>query len=283
LPITSIAKALVDPTNVLGLHFPPVDRMPLVEIVRGKQTSDVAIACGYDLVRAIGKTPIVVNDSRGFFTSRVFGTYVMEGIALLGEGVPAASVEQAALQAGYPVGPLAVTDEVTLTLGRKIRDEARRAGAEIPVHPAEAVVDRMIDEFGRPGKSSGKGFYDYPVDGSPKHLWPGLADAFGAIVPPPVELAELKERMLFAEVLESFRCLQEDVVTGTADGNVGSIFGIGFPAWTGGVFQYVETYPGGVSGFVARALELAAAHGPRFTPPASLAARSVHDPQIMMR
>jgi 3-hydroxyacyl-CoA dehydrogenase / enoyl-CoA hydratase / 3-hydroxybutyryl-CoA epimerase len=275
LPITSIAHALVDPTNVLGLHFfSPVDKMPLVEIVRGKQTSDVALARGYDLVRAIDKTPIVVNDSRGFFTSRVFGTYVMEGIALLGEGVPAASVEQAALQAGYPVGPLAVTDEVTLTLGRRIRDEARRAGAEIPVHPAETVVDRMIDEYGRPGKSSGKGFYDYPSDGSPKRLWPGLAEAFGAVAPPRIGLAEMQDRMLFAEVLESLRCMDEGVLTGTADGNIGSIFGIGFPAWTGGVFQYVQTYPGGAAGFAARARELASAHGLRFTPPESLLLRA---------
>ena len=275
LPITSIAKALVDPTNFLGLHFfSPVDKMPLVEIVRGKQTSDLALARGYDLVRAIDKTPIVVNDSRGFFTSRVFGTYVMEGIALLGEGVPAASVEQAALQAGYPVGPLAVTDEVTLTLGRRIRDEARRAGVEIPAHPAEAVVDRMIDEYGRQGKSSGKGFYDYPDDGSPKRLWPGLAEAFRAVVPPRVQLTEMQERMIFVEVLESLRCFDEGVLTGTADGNIGSIFGIGFPAWTGGVFQYVQTYQGGAAGFAARARELADAHGPRFTPPESLLARS---------
>jgi 3-hydroxyacyl-CoA dehydrogenase / enoyl-CoA hydratase / 3-hydroxybutyryl-CoA epimerase len=271
LPITSIAKALVDPTNFVGLHFfSPVDKMPLVEIVRGQQTSDVAVARGYDLVRAIDKTPIVVNDSRGFFTSRVFGTYVMEGIALLAEGVPAASVEQAALQAGYPVGPLAVTDEVTLTLGRKIRDEARKAGVEIPVHPAETVVDRMIDEFGRPGKSSGKGFYDYPADGSPKRLWPGLAEAFDAVVPPRIAFTEMQERMLFAEVLESVRCRDEAVVTGSADGNIGSIFGIGFPAWTGGVFQYLQTYPGGVAGFVARARQLADTYGPRFTPPESL-------------
>jgi len=240
----------------------------------GKQTSDLALGRAYDLVRAIDKTPIVVNDSRGFFTSRVFGTYVMEGIALLAEGVPAASVEQAALQAGYPVGPLAVTDEVTLTLGRRIRDEARNAGAEIPPHPGETVVDRMIDEYGRPGKSSGKGFYDYPGDGASKRLWPGLAQAFGAVVPPRISLAEMQERMLFAEVLESLRCRDEGVVAGTADGNIGSIFGIGFPAWTGGVFQYVQTYPGGPAGFAARARELADTYGPRFTPPESLVAQA---------
>jgi 3-hydroxyacyl-CoA dehydrogenase/enoyl-CoA hydratase/3-hydroxybutyryl-CoA epimerase len=270
LPISSI----FDSPNFVGLHFfSPVDKMPLVEIVRGKQTSDEALARGFDLVRQIDKTPIVVNDSRGFFTSRVFGTYVMEGIALLGEGVPAASVEQAALQAGYPVGPLAVTDEVTLTLGRKVRIEARKAGVEMPTHPAEAVVNRMVEEFERYGKSSGKGFYDYPSDG-PKHLWPGLAEAFGATVPPPVPMRDMQERLLFAEVLESVKCLDEGVLTGNADGNIGSLFGIGFPAWTGGVLQFIETYPGGVPGFVARARELAAAYGTRFNPPASLLARA---------
>jgi len=273
LPITSIASALPDPAALVGLHFfSPVDRMPLVEIVRGQQTSDATLARGYDLVRRIAKTPIVVNDPRGFFTSRVFGTYVMEGIALLGEGVPAASVEQAALQAGYPVGPLAVTDEVTLTLGRHVRDEARKAGAAAPTHPGERVVDAMIDRYDRPGKSSGRGFYDYPTDGSPKRLWPGLAEAFGAVVPAPVDMTDMQERLLFAEALESVRCLDEGVLASPADGNIGSLFGIGFPAWTGGVLQFVRTYPGGVAGFVARARELADRYGERFTPPDSLLA-----------
>ncbi|HEX6873454.1 MAG TPA: 3-hydroxyacyl-CoA dehydrogenase NAD-binding domain-containing protein [Micromonosporaceae bacterium] len=275
LPITAIAEAVPDPGLFLGLHFfSPVDKMPLVEIVRGRRTSDEALARGYDLVRALDKTPIVVNDSLGFFTSRIFGTYVMEGIALLGEGVPAASVEQAALQAGYPVGPLAVTDEVTLTLGRKVRVEARKAGAPMPVHPGEAIVDRMLDEYDRPGKSSGRGFYDYPADGSPKRLWPGLGEAFGAVVPPRLEPREMQDRMLFVEALEAVRCLDEGVVTGVADANIGSIFGVGYPAWTGGVLQYIETYPGGVAGFVARAQQLADRYGERFTPPASLLARS---------
>jgi 3-hydroxyacyl-CoA dehydrogenase/enoyl-CoA hydratase/3-hydroxybutyryl-CoA epimerase len=274
LPVTSIAEAVPDPTAFLGLHFfSPVDKMALVEIVRGRKTSDATLARGYDLVRQIDKTPIVVNDSRGFFTSRVFGTYVLEGLALLAEGVPAASVEQAALQAGYPVGPLAVIDEVTLTLSRHIRDEARKAGAEVPVHPGESVVDRMLDEYGRTGKSAGKGFYDYPDDGSPKHLWPGLAEAFGSVVPPPLDMRDMQERLMFAEVIESVRCLDEGVLTGVEDGNIGSIFGIGFPAWTGGVLQYVEQYQGGVGGFVARARELADRYGDRFTPPDSLVAR----------
>jgi len=194
----------------------------------------------------------------------------MEGLALLGEGVPAASVEQAALQAGYPVGPLAVTDEVTLTLGRKVREEARKAGAQIPNHPGEFVVDRMLDEYDRPGKSSVKGFYEYPADGSAKYLWPGLAEAFGARVPPPVDMRDMQERLLFIEAIEAVRCLDEGVLTSEADGNIGSIFGIGYPAWTGGVLQYIKTYRAGGRGFVERARELADRYGSRFTPPASL-------------
>jgi 3-hydroxyacyl-CoA dehydrogenase/enoyl-CoA hydratase/3-hydroxybutyryl-CoA epimerase len=164
-----------------------------------------------------------------------------------------------------------VTDEVTLTLARKVRDEARKAGSAFPSHPGEIVVSRMIDEYGRTGKSSGKGFYDYPADGSPKRLWPRLAEAFGSRVPAPVELRDMQERLLFAGVIESVRCFDEGVLTSTADANIGSLFGIGFPPWTGGVLQYVETYSGGVTGFVARARELAARYGARFTPPDSLA------------
>jgi 3-hydroxyacyl-CoA dehydrogenase/enoyl-CoA hydratase/3-hydroxybutyryl-CoA epimerase len=249
--------------------------MPLVEIIRGRGavTSDQALARGYDLVRRLDKTPIVVNDSRGFFTSRVFGVRVMEGVAMLAEGVPAASIEQAAQQAGYPVGPLALMDEVTLTLGLKLRAEARRAGIDAPAHPGEAVIERMVNEFGRTGKASGAGFYEYPPDGSPKRLWPGLREHFGRDLPPP-SLVDLKERMLFVEALEAVRCLDEGVLVAIPDANIGSIFGIGFPAWTGGVLQYVDQYPGGVTGFVARARQLAAAHGARFEPPASLVARS---------
>jgi 3-hydroxyacyl-CoA dehydrogenase / enoyl-CoA hydratase / 3-hydroxybutyryl-CoA epimerase len=195
---------------------------------------------------------------------------VLEGLAMLAEGVPAATVEQAALQAGYPVGPLAVTDEISLTLGRRLRAEARKAGVMTPPHPGEAVMDVMVDRHGRAGKAAGAGFYDYPSDGSGKHLWPGLAVAFGAVAPPTVPMADLQERLLFAEALEALRCLDEGVLTGVPDGNIGSIFGIGFPAWTGGVLQFVAAYPGGVDGFAARARELATAYGPRFTPPASL-------------
>ncbi|HEX6500328.1 MAG TPA: 3-hydroxyacyl-CoA dehydrogenase NAD-binding domain-containing protein [Micromonosporaceae bacterium] len=285
LPITSLAEALDRPERFLGLHFfSPVDKMPLVEIIRGKATSDQTLARGYDLVRQIDKTPIVVNDSRGFFTSRVFGAYILEGLAMLAEGVPAASVEQAALQAGYPVGPLAVVDEVTLTLPRKLRDEARRAGVRTPSHPGEAVLDVMVERYRRTGKAAGAGFYDYPGDGSPKRLWPGLAEAFGTPSgPPAVPMRDLRERLLVVEALEAVACLDEGVLEAVPDGNIGSIFGIGFPAWTGGVLQYVDQYPGGVAGFVARAEELAQRYGERFRPSATLRERAERGEPIRTR
>jgi 3-hydroxyacyl-CoA dehydrogenase/enoyl-CoA hydratase/3-hydroxybutyryl-CoA epimerase len=285
LPITSLAVASADPARFVGMHFfSPVERMPLVEIIRGEQTGDEALASAYDLVRQIGKTPIVVNDSRGFFTSRVFGTYIMEGLALLAEGVPAPSVEQAALQAGYPVGPLAVLDEVSLSLSVRLRDEARKAGVAGPAHPGEPVIDRMV-ALGRTGKAAGAGFYDYPADGGRKRLWPGLAAEFGAgadapPAPPRIPMFDMQQRLLFAEALESVKCLDEGVLTSVPDGNIGSIFGIGFPAWTGGVLQYIDGFPGGLPGFVARARELASAYGDRFTPLPSLVVRADRDAHL---
>jgi 3-hydroxyacyl-CoA dehydrogenase/enoyl-CoA hydratase/3-hydroxybutyryl-CoA epimerase len=276
LPITALAAGVEDPSRFIGLHFfSPVDRMALVEVICGRETSDTTLARGYDLVRAIDKTPIVVNDSRGFFTSRVFGVRVMEGLAMVAEGVPAASVEQAALQAGYPVGPLAVMDEVTLTLPQKLRQEARKAGVDTPVHPGEVVQDRLV-ELGRAGKSSGAGFYDYPTDGSPKRLWPGLAGEFGKpdVDPAKLSMVDLQERLLFVEALEAVKCLDEGVLTAIPDGNIGSILGIGFPPWTGGVLQYVDQYPGGLRGFVNRARALARTYGSRFAPSEALVARA---------
>ncbi|GAB3659116.1 3-hydroxyacyl-CoA dehydrogenase NAD-binding domain-containing protein [Streptomyces sparsus] len=273
LPIGVLAEGVARPEDFVGLHFfSPVDRMPLVEIVRGAVTGDEALARAFDLVRQINKTPIVVNDSRGFFTSRVIGQFLNEGIAMVGEGVEPASVEQAAAQAGYPAKVLSLMDELTLTLPRRIRDETRRAleaeGVEWPGHPADAVVDRMIDEFGRPGRSAGAGFYEYE-DGRRTRLWPGLREHFtrpDADVP----FEDMKERMLFAEALDSVRCLEEGVLTSVADANIGSLMGIGFPPWTGGVLQYVNGYPGGLPGFVARAEELRERYGDRFAPPALL-------------
>ncbi|OQR65676.1 3-hydroxyacyl-CoA dehydrogenase [Streptomyces maremycinicus] len=271
LPISVLAKGVERPRDFIGLHFfSPVDRMPLVEIVKGGKTSDEALARAFDLVRQLGKTPIVVNDSRGFFTSRVIGRFLDEGVAMVGEGIAPASVEQAAAQAGYPAKVLGLMDELTLTLPRKIREETRRAveasGRRWRPHPADAVVDRMIDEFGRPGRSGGAGFYDY-VDGRRAGLWPGLREHFTDPALPPADLTEAAERMLFVEALDAVRCLEEGVLVSVADANVGSLLGIGFPAWTGGVLQYINGYEGGLPGFVARAVELAGKHGERFAPP----------------
>jgi 3-hydroxyacyl-CoA dehydrogenase / enoyl-CoA hydratase / 3-hydroxybutyryl-CoA epimerase len=270
LPITELAGGVVRKKDFVGLHFfSPVDKMPLLEIIRGEQTSDEAIARALDYAAQIKKTPIVVNDSRGFFTSRVIGTFVNEALAMLAEGVPPASIEQATTQAGYPVGALQLTDELNMELFVKIRNETRAAieaaGGTFPAHPGEAVVDRMV-ELGRPGRLRGKGFFDYDA-GKRTGLWPGLATEFPPVEDPAgVDLHELQERMLFAEAVESVRCLEENVLTTVPDANIGSIMGIGFPPWTGGVLQYVNGYPGGVAAFVARADQLAERYGERFTP-----------------
>jgi 3-hydroxyacyl-CoA dehydrogenase/enoyl-CoA hydratase/3-hydroxybutyryl-CoA epimerase len=272
LPITELARGVERADDFIGLHFfSPVDKMPLLEIIKGEKTSDATLAKAVDLALQIGKTPIVVNDSRGFFTSRVIGTFVNEALAMLGEGVEPASIEHAGSQAGYPAPPLQLSDELNLELMQKIakatRQAAEAAGQTYTPHPAEDVVNKMI-EAGRPSKLSGKGFYEY-ADGKRTGLWPGLRDTFksGASTPP---LQDMIDRMLFAEALETQKCLDEGVLTSTADANIGSIMGIGFPPWTGGSAQYIVGYPGGKAGFVARARELAAKYGDRFTPPASL-------------
>ncbi|RKN38933.1 3-hydroxyacyl-CoA dehydrogenase NAD-binding domain-containing protein, partial [Streptomyces hoynatensis] len=276
LPITELAGAVDRPADFLGLHFfSPVHRMPLIEVIRGAHTSEAALARAFDLAAQLGKTPILVNDSRGFFTSRVIGRYLSEGIAMVGEGVPAASVEQAAAQAGYPTPVLALADELTLGLPRRIwaaeRAAAEAAGTPWRPEPAQAVVDRMLDEFGRGGRAAGAGFHEYR-DGTRAGLWPGLREHFGDGTRPP--LRDLSERLLFAEALETVRLLDEGVLRSVADANVGSLLGIGFPAWTGGALQYVNGYPGGLPGFVDRARELAERYGERFAPPPGLLERA---------
>ncbi|HEY9348630.1 MAG TPA: 3-hydroxyacyl-CoA dehydrogenase NAD-binding domain-containing protein [Inquilinus sp.] len=269
LPITSLADGIDRPDDFVGMHFfSPVDRMPLVELIVGEKTSDRTIAKAYDVVRQIKKTPIVVNDSRGFFTSRVFGTLVMEGAAMVAEGIDPVTIERAATQAGFPAPPLAMLDEVTLTLPQKIRDAAKAAGDSAGAfddHPGMAVTDRLVNEFDRRGKAAGAGFYDYPADG-PKRLWPGLWEHFAHDAEVP--LIDLQERMIFAMSLETVKCLDEGVLRSVADANIGSIFGIGFPPLHGGALQYVNAY--GLKAFVERSHALAASYGRRFEPPALL-------------
>jgi 3-hydroxyacyl-CoA dehydrogenase/enoyl-CoA hydratase/3-hydroxybutyryl-CoA epimerase len=272
LPITGLAEGVSRPADFIGLHFfSPVDKMPLLEIIKGEQTTDETLYRALDVAKQIGKVPIVVNDSRGFFTSRVIGTFINEGIAMLTEGVPAPSIEQASSQAGYPAPVLQLSDELNLKLMRKIRNAAKEAmasGSGWDEHPSEQVIDRMLDEFERPGKLEGAGFYEYE-DGKRTRLWPGLKEAFGGDnLEVPFE--DLKERMMFIESLETVKCLDEGVIESVADANIGSILGIGFPGWTGGVLQYINGYEGGPAGFVARARELAERYGERFEPPASL-------------
>ena len=272
LPITGLAQCVRRQEDFVGIHFfSPVDKMPLVEIIRGERTSDATLAKVFDFVLQIKKTPIMVNDVRGFFTSRVIGTFLNEAVAAVGEGIEPVTIEQAGSQAGYPAPPLQLWDELTLTLSRKIQRETQAAvegeGGVWTSHPSEVVLDRMIGEFDRKGRSTGAGFYEY-VDGKRTRLWPGLREVFdgGRQIP----FDDLRERMLFAEALETVKCFDEGVLTSVQDANVGSLLGIGFPAWTGGVIQYINQYDGGPKGFVARARELAQRYGDRFQPPASL-------------
>ena len=283
LPITELAAGVERTGDFVGLHFfSPVDKMPLVEIIRGERTSDATLARAFDVTIGMHKTPIVVNDSRGFFTSRVIGTFLNEGVAMIAEGVDPQTIEQASAQAGYPAPVLQLMDELTLTLPRKIREETRAAveaaGRTWDPHPADAVIDRLVDEFDRKGRSGGAGFYAYS-DGKRAGLWPGLRTEFGA-TNHDVDLPELAERMLVIEALETVRCFDEGVLSSVPDANIGSIFGIGFPAWTGGVVQYVEGYPGGVAGFVRRADEFATKYGSRFAVPDSLRARAAAPAEV---
>lgn len=269
LPITGLAKASSNPGNFIGLHFfSPVDRMPLVEIIKGAQTSSETLARAYDYVLAISKTPIVVNDARGFYTSRTFGTFVTEGCSMLEEGIPAAVIENAGRLAGMPVGPLAVIDETSMSLSVHVMEQTRAdlaaEGKTYVPPPGQAVIERMVREFKRPGRAGGGGFYEYPKGGR-KFLWPELARIFtrqGVAW----NFEELKERLLYRQAVESARCLEERVLETVRDANIGSIFGIGFPAWTGGALQYINHV--GAAKFVARADQLAKKCGERFSPPA---------------
>ena len=266
LPITGLATASKDAQKFIGLHFfSPVDKMQLVEIIKGKQTSAETLAKAYDFVQQIAKTPIVVNDSRGFFTSRVFGTFVQEGMRLLAEGVHPAKIEMAALKAGMPVGPLAIQDEVSLTLSEHVASETRKAlqaeSKYLPKTPVDEVVHTMIHELNRKGKAAGAGFYEYPENGK-KHLWDGLSRWTKEN---DVSEQEMIDRFLFVQALDTLRCYEEGVLESVVDANVGSIFGIGFAPWTGGAIQFLNQ--NGVEKSLQRAEQLTAKYGERFTPP----------------
>ncbi len=270
LPITGLAESVSRPADFVGLHFfSPVDKMPLVEIVRGEQSGDSAVAWALDFVQQIRKTPIVVGDGRGFFTSRVISCFLNEAVSMLGEGLSPVMIEQAGAQAGYPSAPLQLVDELSLTLPLKIMAEYEAAGH--PPHPAKAILQKMVDA-GRTGRAGGAGFYDY-ADGNRQGLWPGLWEVFGistdtALADADTQLLQdLMDRMLYGEAIETLKCIDEGVLLTAADGNIGSILGIGFPAWTGGVVQFMDQVEGGFGGFAARCQALEAAYGPRFALP----------------
>ncbi len=270
LPISGLAEASARPASFIGIHFfSPVEKMPLVEIIVGRKTAKATLALALDYVGQLRKTPIVVNDSRGFYTSRVFGTYCGEGQAMLAEGVAPALIENAARMAGMPVGPLAVSDEVSLELQHKImRQTAVDLGAKYQQPPGYAVVERLVAGLGRLGRKSGGGFYDYPA-GEKKRLWPGLATEFPlAAVQPQVE--EVRNRLLYIQALETVRCMEEGVIEHAADADLGSILGWGFPAWTGGTLSLIETV--GLAPFVKECQALAKKYGKRFEPTRKLKA-----------
>lgn len=337
LPITELATGVKRPKDFIGIHFfSPVDKMPLVEIIKGEETSDETLAAALDFTGQIRKTPIVVNDSRGFYTSRVIGFFLNEAMRMLAEGIDPAVIEAAGRQAGYPAPPLQLQDELNLKLARKIGAETKAAqeaaGLTVDDGGVTEIVDKMLDEYDRPGKLEGKGFYEYNEEGRRTGLWRGLWDELGAgkvkvadgestvagtgldsaatgaaqkaaadstgvsagsnVPADAPAFIDLVERPLFAEALETQKCIDEGVLTSDADANIGSIMGIGFPAWTGGTRQYIKNYDRpaaatlpegkvadrdggdyptrGVAGFVARAEELAAKYGERFTPLESL-------------
>ena len=270
LPITGLAQAWSKPENFIGIHFfSPVEKMPLVEIIVGKATGATAIAKALDYVAAIRKTPIVVNDSRGFYTSRCFGTYIQEGLALLGEGTAPALIENIGKQMGMPVGPLAVNDEVGLDLSYKVGQQTRAdLGDAYQPGPADAVITKM-QELGRQGRKNAKGFYVYPDAPAKKYIWPDLVAtvAGGAAENQPTP-SEVKERLLYRQLVETARCFAEGVLETPEDGDLGAIFGWGFAPFTGGPFSHMDTV--GIADVVATLDRLAQAHGPRFSPPQML-------------
>ena len=266
LPITTLASEFKDPARFVGIHFfSPVDRMMLVEIILGKQTGDKALAVALDYVRAIRKTPIVVNDSRGFYTSRVVGTYIREGHLMVVEGIPPAMIENVGRMAGMPVGPLALNDEVAVDLAWKILNATEADLGAKAIDPRQkSLLREMVEKRGRFGRKNGKGFYDYPANG-PKKLWPGLADFQPKpLDPDKIDIDELKLRLLGIQALETARCFEEKVLTDVREADVGSILGFGFAPFSGGTLSWIDMM--GTKNFVAACRKLEKKYGARFAP-----------------
>jgi len=268
LPITGLAQESKRPGQFIGIHFfSPVDKMPLVEIIMGEKTNDQALAVAIDYVKKIKKTPIVVNDSRGFYTSRCFGTYIREGMSMLAEGISPALIENAGKMTGMPVAPLAMTDEVSLELSYHVQQQTKKDLGELyDETPGDEVIEKMVAELGRKGRKNGKGFYEYPKEGE-KYLWPGLSDLAAPAATQP-EVSELKKRFLHVQALETARCFEEKVLTDVRDADVGSILGWGFAPYTGGTLSYIDMI--GVQSFVEECDALAQKYGKRFMPCALL-------------
>jgi 3-hydroxyacyl-CoA dehydrogenase/enoyl-CoA hydratase/3-hydroxybutyryl-CoA epimerase len=279
IPITQLAKASDRPDNFIGIHFfSPVDKMPLVEIIKGEKTGPKAIAAAVDYTVAIGKIPIVVNDSRGFFTSRCFGTFVSEGMFLLEEGVPAAMIENVTKTKGMPVGPLAVQDEVSLTLGMHVYESDPSPNKPLYATRAYEITKKMVKEYGRGGKKAGAGFYDYPKGGK-KKLWPELGKIFNSNLDA-LDKETVAKRIMHRQALESYRCLDEGVLTSVIDGDIGSVLGWGFPIYTGGAISYIDFV--GIRQFVDECVQFEKKYGEHWKVPSSLRdladkGKSVHD------
>ena len=264
IPISILASKLIDPQKFIGLHFfSPVHKMKLVEVIKGQKTSSEALGHALSFASLIKKTPIVVNDSPGFYTTRVFVKYPFEGMAMLSEGIKATSIENAGKKAGYPVGPLALSDEVNIALIGRIRKQILKYDKKNSIGPWDKVIELMVSNLNREGRSGNSGFYDYPKN-EKKHIWGNLENYF------PVSTNEIPEkdivdRLLFTQIIEAISCYEKNIITSIQDANIGSILGLGFPSDSGGILQFVNNY--GVQKFRDRSLQLAEQYGKRFTPP----------------